>query len=111
VGGPRDVCGPHLRAALRASLRQLRPLVVIVDARGHDAVADRLAFTVRLRRLARRGGGDVILIVDENLRRKLRSTGLEPWLSVAVSESEALSVAASLDRAPQLVRHESSVGG
>lgn len=102
-----EVSGPHLRAALRVSLRRQRPLVVVVDARRQSAAVatDNLTFTLRLRRLARRGGGDVILITDEQLQRTLRTTSLDSWLSVTTSEAEALAVATSLDRTLQLARH------
>lgn len=102
-----EVCGPHLRAALRASLRRQHPLVVIVDARGQStaATSDNLTFTLQLRRLARRGGGDVVLISDKKLQRKLRATRLDAWLSVSTTEAEALAIAASLFRTLQLARH------
>lgn len=96
-----DIPGPNLRAALRDSMRQRLPLAVIVDARSTAAIqtSERIALLLKLRRYARRGGGDVILITDERLRGSLRAAGLDTWLRITPTAVDALLIAGGLQGA------------
>jgi hypothetical protein len=98
-----DIPGPNLRAALRDSIRQRLPLTVIVDARSTATIptSERIAVLLKLRRYARRGGGDVILITDEKLRRSLRAAGLDTWLRITPTAVDALLIVGGLDGTPQ----------
>jgi hypothetical protein len=44
---------------------------------------------LRLRRHARRRGGEIILVADHALRRRLYAAGLGTWLNVAHSAADA----------------------
>jgi hypothetical protein len=69
------------------------PLLVIVDARRPAAppTLDRLAALLRLRRHVRKGGGELLLVADEALHRRLQAAGLDNWLSITPTTTEARS--------------------
>jgi hypothetical protein len=97
-----DIPGPKLREALRSSMHRRLPLLVIVDARRTAAppTLDRLAALLRLRRHARKGGGDLLLVGDEALHRRLHAAGLDTWLSTTSTTAEARSRITSRRGAP-----------
>lgn len=86
-----DVPGPNFRAVLHDSMHRQLPLVVIIDARPPIATPtlDRIAVLLRLRRHAKRRGGEIILVADNALRRRLHAAGLGRWLHVERSAAEA----------------------
>jgi hypothetical protein len=86
-----DVPGPKFRSVLHDSLRHQLPLVVIVDARCPVAAPslDRVTVLLRLRRHLKRRGGEIILVADNALCRRLHAAGLSTWLRVERSAADA----------------------
>ena len=82
------LAGRHRRDVLRHVLTDDAPCRMVVDARESDEISPaRLAALLRLRRRARARGGNVVLIVGEQLRGQLGRTGmLSPLRCVATPE-------------------------
>ena len=86
-----EIPGPNFRAVLRDSMLRQLPIVIIVDARPPIAspTLDRIAVLLRLRRHVKRRGGEIILVADNALRRRLHLAGLGNWLHVERSAPDA----------------------
>lgn len=97
-----EIPGPNFRAVLRDSMLRQLPLVIIVDARSAIATPtlDRIAVLLRLRRRVKRRGGEIILVADNALRRRLHMAGLGNWLHVERSPSDAWLAAGRISTGP-----------
>ena len=101
--GLDEVPGPNFRALLRQSISRQLPLVLIVDARSPAATPalDRIAVLLRLRRHAKRRGGEIILVADHALRHRLQAAGLGTWLRIEHSPADAWSAVRQLSETPE----------
>jgi hypothetical protein len=85
-----DVPGAGLQDALRMLMAARDPWLIVIDARGfRPGTLSRFAILLRLRRQARRRGGDLAVVVDDAMRLRLVRAGLQRWLPLAGSVEQA----------------------
>jgi hypothetical protein len=85
-----DVPGAGLQDALRMLMAARDPWLIVIDARGfRPGTLSRFATLLRLRRQARRRGGDLAVVVDDAMRLRLVRAGLQRWLPLADSVEQA----------------------
>lgn len=81
--------GPELRQVLRRGLTSDKPWTLVIDARTTPPPSlNKLALALRLTRRARRHRGQVIVVVDEASRARLKDAGVAQWLHLTTSTAD-----------------------